>query len=35
LIAQARSVQVAYDYAKGTPIEVPQLWRELLVKPLL
>lgn len=35
LIAQARSVQVAYDYAKGAPIEVPPLWRELLIKPLL
>jgi acyl-CoA thioester hydrolase len=35
VIARAKSVQVAYDYAKGTPVEVPQLWRELLVKPLL
>jgi len=35
LIAQAKSVQVAYDYATRTAVEVPQLWRELLVKPLL
>src|SRR5512138_1409111 len=35
VIAEAKSVQVAYDYAKETPVEVPQLWRELLVKPLL
>ncbi|MGE5815197.1 MAG: acyl-CoA thioesterase [Acidobacteriota bacterium] len=35
LIAEAKTVQVAYDYAKQTPIEVPQLWRELLVKPLI
>ena len=35
LIAQATTVQVAYDYGTGTPVEVPQLWRELLVKPLL
>lgn len=35
LIAQAKSVQVAYDYAAGAPVEVPQLWRDLLVKPLL
>jgi acyl-CoA thioesterase FadM len=35
MIAQAKTVQVAYDYAKGTPVEVPQLWQELLGKPLL
>lgn len=35
VIADASSVQVAYDYARGTPVEVPQLWRGLLVKPLL
>ncbi len=35
LIAQAKSVQVAYDYAKQTPVDVPRLWRQLLVKQLL
>ena len=35
LIANAKSVQVAYDYQKQTPIPVPDEWRELLGKKLL
>ena len=29
-IAHARSVQVAYDYSKSTPVPVPDEWRQLL-----
>jgi acyl-CoA thioester hydrolase len=29
LIANARSVQVAYDYEKRAPVPVPDTWREL------
>jgi acyl-CoA thioester hydrolase len=30
LVAAAKSVQVAYDYAKGEAIELPDEWRERL-----
>ncbi len=35
LIANAKTVQVVYDYAKNTPVPVPERWRELLNKKLV
>jgi acyl-CoA thioester hydrolase len=35
LIANAKTVQVVYDYAKQTPIPVPDDWRELLHRKLV
>ena len=35
LVANAKSVQVAYDYAAGKPIQVPDEWRELLQRRLV
>lgn len=34
LIASARTVQVAYDYAAGRSVPVPDEWREMLQKRL-
>jgi acyl-CoA thioester hydrolase len=34
VIANARSVQVAYDYARQQPVPVPDAWRELLARRL-
>ncbi|HXF70674.1 MAG TPA: thioesterase family protein [Thermoflexus sp.] len=28
IMAMGRSVQVAYDYARGTPVPIPEPWRE-------
>jgi acyl-CoA thioester hydrolase len=30
VVAEARTVLVAYDYARAAPIEVPAAWREYL-----
>jgi acyl-CoA thioester hydrolase len=35
LIANAKTVQVVYDYTKQTPVPVPDLWRELLYTKLV
>jgi len=35
LIAEGKTVQVVYDYARETPLPVPDLWRELLQKNLV
>ncbi|HSL23477.1 MAG TPA: thioesterase family protein [Vicinamibacterales bacterium] len=34
-IANARSVQVVYNYASSTPVPVPDLWRQLLARKLV
>ena len=30
VVAEAKSVQVAYDYERGEPVPLPERWRERL-----
>ncbi len=35
LVVEGRTVQVQFDYAKGTPVPIPEAWRRILTAELL